>query len=134
VHFSGESNIRKAVLESRLPPAKGITIIISDFFTDGSAEETIKYLKFKKQDIHICHMLSPQELNPGLNRPVRLIDSETGSHMDIAASPALIKAYKKALSDFMGMLEEACFKYGAHYYPFSSDMKLEKMVKDVAGY
>lgn len=130
--YSGESNLQKALEGYRLQSGRGITIVISDFFSEGSFEEVLKYCKYKKQEIYICHMLSPQELKPDINDSVRLIDSETGRDLNITMTPALLNAYGKSLDSFKESLQQACFKYGAHYSLFSSGMRLEEMVKEVA--
>ena len=132
VGYSGESNLQKALEGYSLQTGRGITVIISDFFSAGSFEEVLKYCKYKKQEIYICHILSPQELQPDINDSVRLIDSETGHDLNITVTPALMNAYGKSLDSFKNLLQKACFKYGAHYSLFSSGMRLEEMVKEVA--
>lgn len=133
VGYSGESNIQQAIESCRLQSGRGITVLISDFFSAGSFDEVLKRCSYRKQEIYICHMLSPQEHRPDIGEAVRLVDCETKAVMDITVTPALLDAYGKALDLFRGRLEQACFRHGAHYYPFSSAMKLEEMVKEVAG-
>lgn len=132
--YSGESNIQRAVEGYGLKNGRGITIFISDFFSGGSFEEILKYCVYRKQEVYVCHMLSPQELEPDIGEAVRLVDCETNGTLDVTVTPALLNAYGKALELFRGRLEQACFRHGAYYYPFSSDMKLEEMVKEVAGH
>lgn len=132
--YSGESNLQRALEAYRLQTGRGITILVSDFFTAGSFEEALKYCKYKKQEIYVCHVLSPQELKPDINDSVRLVDSETGRDLNITMTPALLNAYGRALDSFKSSLRQACFKYGAHYSLFSSGMRLEEMVKEVAAH
>ena len=59
------------------PMAKGISFIISDFFSEDGYEEAIKLLQYKRQQIVLIHVLSPEEINPTI-RNFRLVDSESG--------------------------------------------------------
>ena len=65
--YSGKSNMQKAVESAHMAANRGITILISDFFTQGSFNELIKYCKYKKQEVYVCHILSPQELDPDMD-------------------------------------------------------------------
>lgn len=134
VQYSGKSNMLKAVEGARMAGSRGITILISDFFTKGSFHELIKYCRYKKQTVYVCHILSPQELEPDMDESVRLIDSETADTRDITVTPALLNSYRKAVNAFRDELEQTCFKWGANYFRFSSGQLLEEMIKEVAGY
>jgi len=64
VQYTGKSNIQRAVENSWMGNTRGITVLISDFFTRGSFDELIKYLMYRKQRVYACHILSPQEIEP----------------------------------------------------------------------
>jgi uncharacterized protein (DUF58 family) len=134
VEYSGKSNMQAAVEGLHISGTKGITVLISDFFTQGSFNELIKYCKYKKQEVYVCHILSPQELEPDINESIRLIDSETKESIDITVTPALLDSYCRAVNVFRNEIEKVCFKWGANYYRFSSAQLLEEMIKEVAGY
>lgn len=134
VPYMGKSNIQNAVESWRMQTTRGITVLISDFFSQGSFNELIKYCKYKKQEVYVCHILSPQELEPDINESVRLIDAETKETIDITVTPALLNSYRKAVNAFREELEQTCFKWGANYFQFSSGMVVEEMLKEVAGH
>lgn len=134
IDYNGKSDLQKAVESAQIPSSRGITVLISDFFTQGNFNELIKYCKYKKQQVYVCHILSPQELEPDLDESVRLIDSETKAAMDITVTPALLNSYRRAVNAFRDELEQTCFKWGANYFRFSSGQQLEEMMKEVAGY
>lgn len=134
VQYSGESHLQNAVKSYPMQTARGITVLISDFFSQGSFSEVMKYLKYRKQEVYVCHILSPQELQPDINESVRLVDCETNKIMDITVTPALLSSYRKAAEAFTGQLKQACSGWGAHYFQFSSGLGMEEMLKEVAGY
>jgi uncharacterized protein (DUF58 family) len=126
ITFSGETDLN--AIKKKEFRSRGMAIIISDFFSPGGMEEAIKYLLYKKQDVFLIHILSPEETNPELEGQVRLLDSETGAVMDVAVTPALLKQYHKKLGEFNHNIKEFCSKMGASYIQVSSADSIEKIV------
>ena len=131
IQYTGESNIQKAIENYRVQSGRGITVIISDFFSQGSFSELLKLLIYNKQAVYICHILSPQEVQPTINEAVRLVDSETREVLDITVTPSLLNSYTKALDNFRIQIEQTCIKWGVYYFQLSSNMAMEEMVKEV---
>lgn len=127
IQFEGTTNMDKAIKLKRLG-GRGLSLIISDFFTQGSIEDLMKYLMFYKQDIVLLHILSPQELNPELQGQVRLKDSETGEMVDVDLTPSIYDKYKQTLNNFKFSLKEMTKKYGGAYVTVSSNDSLEKIL------
>lgn len=127
ISFEGETDLNASIKKKDVR-SRGMSVIISDFFTTGGIEEAIKYLMYKKQDVLLIHVLSPEELNPGLEGQVRLMDSETGRAMDVAVTPALLKQYHNKLNDFINNIREFCSRVGASYIQVSSADSIEKIV------
>ncbi|HHW49003.1 MAG TPA: DUF58 domain-containing protein [Clostridiaceae bacterium] len=134
VHYSGKSYIYQAIESFRIFSGRGITAVISDLFSKGDFRNLLKHLKYYKQEVYICHILSPQEIQPALNESVRLVDSETEEVLDITVTPSLLNSYNRALINFKNRIEHECNKWGAHYFNFSSELAIEEMVKEVAEY
>lgn len=111
----------------------GISFVISDFFTPGGIETAVKYMLFKKQEVVLVQVLSPEELNPGLEGQIRLQDSETGQNVDVSVTPALLRQYNKELAAFTGGLRDFCSRLGAAYVLADSSEPIEKLVfEDIA--
>lgn len=127
--FNGNTNLARAVKQRDLK-SRGISIVISDFFTTGSIEELVKYLAYKKQQIVFIQILDEDELNPPFGGQVRLIDSETMEEVTITLTPKLLKAYRNKLKSHQGNLKELTKKYGGVFLQISSSDSLEKIVFD----
>jgi uncharacterized protein (DUF58 family) len=127
INFAGETDINASIKKKDIR-SRGMAVIISDFFSPGGIEEAIKYLLYKKQDVFLIQVLSPEELNPELEGQVRLLDSETGKVMDVAVTPALLKQYHSKLNEFNGSIKEFCSRMGATYIQVSSADPIEKIV------
>jgi phosphopentomutase len=104
--------------------AKGISFIISDFFSEDGYEEAIKLLQYKRQQIVLIHVLSPEEINPTIRGNFRLVDSESGKAKDIELTQEKINNYKKALENFKNQLQSFCTKRGQQYIMLSTDLPI----------
>jgi uncharacterized protein (DUF58 family) len=125
--FEGSTILSEAIKKKDLKN-RGISIVISDFFTTGSIEEMIKYLAYKKQQIIFIQVLCAEELSPGFGGEVRLIDSETGEEVNISITPKLLKAYNSKLKAMSVVIKEEVKKYGGTFMQVSTSNPLEKII------
>lgn len=127
IEFDGTTDINAAIAKKDFK-SKGVSIIISDFFTTNGITEAVKYLTYRKQEVILLHLLSPEELKPEYYGQVKLIDSETKEERSIILNTAIIKAYKKQLEAFKSGLKDSASKYGAKYVEVSSDENIEEVI------
>ncbi len=127
----GESNFSEAIRNMEWKTGRGISIVITDGLFDSGLEEGLKYLKYRRQEVYLCHIISPQEMTPDIDGALELVDSETGKIMEVTVSGALLEAYEKSLKQFLAETKELCKKWGVHYSLLASDMPVDRMVKQV---
>jgi len=127
--YKSKTDLYKAIEASQWKQSKGISVIISDLQPQDGLLETIRLLQFRKQEVHICHILSPQEISPSVNSSLRLIDSEIGNAKDVTIYQQLLKEYRKVYLSYVREVEETCLKLGANYVHMDSGMAIEKMVR-----
>lgn len=108
---------------------RGISIILSDLFTD-SFQEAIKYLAFMNQSIIVLNLLSTEELNPLFSGDIRLIDSETEEGKDISITHSVVNSYEKTLKNFINRNREICRKFSCQYTLISNEFSIESIVFD----
>ncbi len=99
---------------------RGMSVIISDLYTDR-LEDVLKYLVYKKQEIIVIRVLSPEELEPAVFDTFSLTDSENGMKLKVTGGNTLIKEYKKTYDNHRRSLEAVCRKYGARFIESFSD-------------
>jgi len=131
VSYESPTDIFAALKGLNINAARGISILISDLFTPGIVKEIIDYLQYRKQDVYICHILAPQEIEPEVGASVRLVDAETGEVMDVTAGPQLLKTFKKVFAGFVSGSEETCFRRGVRYVRVDTSIPVEEMVRKV---
>ncbi len=130
---SGKSMFFESIGKMEWKTGRGISVVITDGLVEDSLEDGLKYLKYRRQEVYLCHILSPQELSPDIDGAIELVDSETNESMEVTVSGTLLQTYDKSLQHFFNGIRESCKKWGVHYAFIPSDMRLEEMVKSVAG-
>jgi len=111
--------------------AKGVAVLISDFFDENGHEESLRRLLMSGSDCYAIHVLAPEEVEPPISGDLRLIDSETNGYTEISMSPALMKKYKENLEGFCGEIKRFCTARGIAYIPARTDTPVETLTMDV---
>lgn len=112
---------------NKRPYKSGISVIISDLFTDGF-EDIVKYLSYMNQKIIVLHLLEKRELKPDFIGDLRLIDSETLAGDDISISGPILTSYEKTLKSFIQNIKEICKKYGCIYSMISNEFSIDEII------
>jgi len=79
----------------------------------------------------VVQILSPFELDPGIEGDLRLIDAESGSAVEITANGPTLEAYRKNLSAHNETLKQSVLRYGGRYALVSSDDSVAKVFSEV---
>ena len=111
----------------------GLTVIISDFFTDSDWKKAVDYLCYKKRQVLLVQVLTPDEDDPSYDGRVHLIDSESVDLMDsrnmrIKINRAYQKAYEAALHDFKEDIKSFCAKRGVDFITIRTDAPIERVL------
>ena len=65
LEFEGESDLRSSIINApNTGNNDGLTVIISDFFTDSDWKSAVDYLCYKKRQVILIQILTPEELDP----------------------------------------------------------------------
>lgn len=132
--FDGESDIDAAVVGcENTGNNDGLTLIISDFFTDSDWRRAVDYLSYKKRQVLLIQVMTPEERDPSYSGRVNLIDSESedltdpkNMKMNIDMSAQL--AYEEALKDLQSDLYNFCVSRGATFITIPTDQPIEKVL------
>lgn len=128
--FEGETNLVGGILSQPLV-GRGVTILISDFFDCDDLKEALAYLAYKKQEIILIQVLDEEEINPGVEGYVNLIDSENGSQCRVMVTSKIRREYEAALVSFKERLRGLAVNYRADYALFSSGEPLEQWIAKI---
>ena len=130
--FEGEGDIDSAVVGcENTGNNDGLTLIISDFFTDSDWRRAVDYLSYKKRQVLLIQVLTPEEIDPTYSGRVNLIDSESEDitdtkNMKINIDFSAQIAYAEALADLKRELYDFCVSRGATFITLPTDQPIEK--------
>ena len=133
VAFDEDTDIEACITKTDVSAGNGLSVIISDFFTDSDWKKAVDYLLFKKRQVLLMQVLMPEELDPSYDGRVNLIDSESedvldGKNMRIKINKGLQAAYQEALKTFVGDIEDFCKKRDVGYVMLNTDTPIEKVL------
>lgn len=133
ITFEGECDLGAAIASAQGPSGDGLAVIISDFFTESDWKKAIDYLVYKKRQVLLVQVLTPEEIDPVYDGRVNLIDSESvditdPKNMRLRITRGMQKAYEQALADHREELRSFCVSRGADFVSVSTDEPIEKML------
>ena len=132
--FDGESDIDAAVVGCENTGSNdGLTLIISDFFTDSDWRRAVDYLSYKKRQVLLVQVMTPEERDPTYSGRVNLIDSESEDltdpkNMKMNIDMSAQMAYEEALKDLESDLYNFCVSRGATFVTIPTDQPIEKVL------
>jgi uncharacterized protein (DUF58 family) len=118
----GLSNYAKRARES------GLVVIVSDLLDPAGYERGVRALLERRFDVHLVHLLDPEEMNPTLGGDMRLIDSETGELRDLTADAEALRTYRDRLHRFLEQAETFCRSHEIGYHRVVTDTPVEAFV------
>ena len=134
IDFEGESDIYKAVTGcTDIGSNDGLTVIISDFFTDSDWKKAVDFLAFKKKQVLLVQVLTADEIEPTYDGRINLIDCEAmgiedPKNLRLRIGKSNHSAYAEALNEIREDLRSFAASRGADFVSISTSEPLERML------
>ncbi len=134
MEFDEDTDIESCVVNCReTGDGNGLTVIISDFFTESNWKKAVDYLCYKKRQVLLLQVLSPEELDPSYDGRVHLIDAEAADlndpkNMRMRINTAMLNAYQEALQDYLAELKDYTAKRGVGFITVSTATPIERVL------
>ena len=134
VEFTEEADIGKCVTSCPdAGSANGLSVIISDFFTDSDWKKAVDYLCYKKRQVLLIQIMTPEETDPSYDGRLTLIDSESvdltdPKNMKMRVTRNMQQAYDEALRAFKKEMKDFCAKRGVDVISLSTDTPIERVL------
>jgi uncharacterized protein (DUF58 family) len=106
----------------------GLAVIFSDLLDPGGYEAGLRALLERRFDVHVVHLLDPEEMNPELAGEMRLLDSETGQTCELTVDGEAVRAYRDRLHQFLEKAETFCRAQEIGYHRVVTDTPVEEFV------
>ncbi|HUS13812.1 MAG TPA: DUF58 domain-containing protein, partial [Chloroflexia bacterium] len=110
----------------RLGPGRGV-VILSDLLLDGY-RDGVRRLVATGARVTVLHVLAPDDLHPGPDADLELVDSETGALQEITLDAATRGAYEAAQTAWRAEIAAWCAAQGAGYLLVESDWDAERVL------
>jgi uncharacterized protein (DUF58 family) len=105
----------------------GALLLLSDLMDDGW-KTALNRLAGRGYEVSLLHILSPDEMNPGLDGEFRLIDSETGAGVELSANFDTLERYQQVLVDWHAGWRSFCTSRNMHYLPVVTNQPIEELL------
>jgi uncharacterized protein (DUF58 family) len=106
----------------------GLAVIISDLLDPAGFETGIRALLERRFEIHVVHLLAPEELNPTMTGDLRLHDSETGEVRELTVDGETLRSYRQSLHQFLERAEAFCRAQELGYRRVTVDVPVEEFL------
>jgi uncharacterized protein (DUF58 family) len=106
----------------------GLAVLISDLLDPAGYERGIKTLLERRFDVHVIHVLAPDEVNPSFGGDLRLEDAETGELRDLTLDGEALRDYRQRLHEFLERAEQFCLHREVSYQRVVTDTPIEEFV------
>lgn len=124
----GPTRLDDALLRVPISAGRGVCVLISDLLTGEGWTRGASSLLYRRQELSVLHLLSPQELEPDMSGAVQLLDSEGEPACDVQISPDTLRRYREALEAFLLEQQAFCHARNVAYLRLDSGMDLEQGV------
>jgi hypothetical protein len=122
-----EESVRRFCLKNT---GKGIVVVVTDLMSRTGYETALKMLVAREMDVYVIHILSPEELTPGLAGDLSLLDSEDQDRRDISVSASLLQRYEQTLNAFVEQAKSFCNRRSITYVSVRSDQDMEPLINE----
>jgi len=112
----------------------GLAVLVSDLMDPGGYERGLKALLERRFDVHVIHVLAPDEMNPGFGGDLRLLDAETDELRDLTLDGEALRGYHQRLREFLERAEQFCRGNEIAYHRVVTETPVEEfMLRQLKG-
>jgi uncharacterized protein (DUF58 family) len=109
----------------------GLAVVLSDFFDTAGYEQGLKTLFHNKYDLFLVNIYDQRDAAPDFLSDVKMVESETGRHMNLTVNSRLRDAYAKEFAVFQKEIESFAARHNAGWLAAPTSVPFEEMVLKV---
>ena len=103
-----------------------MTVLVGDVLCEDGYDRAFHSLIYRRQELSVCQVLSPQEWEPSLETIAELEDSETGDTFVVAAGYDVLRRYREAAQSYVASLRAFLHARGAAHVLLLTEDDFEK--------
>ena len=109
-------------------PRPGMTVVISDFFTEEAWTAAVAGLRRRRQEPLLWQLLAPEEESPTLAGDWKLVEAESELARELTITPALVAEYLANLAQHRSGIRRAAEGAGGRMLASLSSQGLEEQM------
>jgi uncharacterized protein (DUF58 family) len=117
--------MREYVLQTK---RRGLLVLLSDLLMPAGVEEGLRVARAHHFDLFVIHVVSDEDLTPPFTGDLRLIDSETGTSVEVTVDGPALRAFTQARDRYLGGLEQFCLRHGIEYLRTTTAIPLADLI------
>src|SRR5213592_385497 len=106
----------------------GLAVVVSDLMDPAGFETGVRALLERRFDVHLVHVLAPEEMDPELAGDLRLVDAETGETRELSVDGEALRTYHERLRQFLERAETFSRTQEIGYHRVTTDTPVEEFV------
>jgi uncharacterized protein (DUF58 family) len=110
--------------------ANSLAVVVSDLLTAEGVASGLEALRARVADVAVLHVVSPEELDPGVSGEVELVDAESGAALELGVSLETLVAYRLRFEEWLNARETDCRRRGMRYIRVRTDQSVTAVVLD----
>ena len=111
-------------------PAPGVVVVISDLLDPAGYAEPLERLRYTGHEVHLVHVVAPDEAEPEVGQDVDLVDAETGEVAGVSLDQAAVREYRAAFQAYVDGVRAFCRKHEIGHVLPRTDHPFEELVLD----
>lgn len=109
-------------------PAPGVVVVLSDLLDPAGVIRPLEELSHAGHEVHVVHLIAPDEAAPEVGEDVELVDAETGEVVSVSLTRDAVRDYRAAFAAHCAQVRAACARGGIGYAVARSDERFEDVV------
>jgi len=112
-------------IRTRVP---GVAVVLTDLLDAGGYADGLKALRQRRYEVFLLHVVSEDELSPGLEGDLTLVDAEGGPSRNVSVDRGALDRYRERLQRHFAEAEAFCAGQGIDYLRTSTAVPFEDLI------
>ncbi|HET7539692.1 MAG TPA: DUF58 domain-containing protein [Polyangiaceae bacterium] len=126
----GAASLSRAIEQTlQLAARPGLLVVVSDFLDPGMVTKALGHGSALGHQVALIQVLAREEVEPSYDGDYALVDSETGSEVELSMDAAAVDAYVARLAGLVDELRAWSRKHRASFVRMTNDEALEGAVR-----
>jgi uncharacterized protein (DUF58 family) len=125
----GPTDLRTAIHKfTTLFPQPGLAIVVSDLLDPAGWRPAVEELSRQRYQVLVIHVLDDEEIEPGYEGEVALVDAEGQRERRLFVDRELAQRFREELELYFRDIESACANLGADYLRTTTRVPFDEFI------